>query len=121
MVRKEQIINGLMAFIQNEVIRKSYDPVFKVVAEIAMESLTRNNELVDSFLCNPMVKSFMKRDDVTGMYDLDEAMTIIGEVLNKNGGIDVTVPSVPFLMPKGMKIHFNSDDINNLHSYIQRA
>ena len=116
MVTKHNIINGVVKFIENDMSRASGSNTSKLIVLLAKNVLKRNEDVIDSFLENPIAKTLLTETD--GKYDLTTLISVLKDTANEMGYISLTIPKVPFLLPDGDEIRLGVNDINIINGYI---
>lgn len=114
---KSKIITGLTSYIRNEVIPNITDNNFKFMLTAAMAAIDVNPSLVDLYLDNPLISSFMKDDE----FDVDTIEKILTKAISECGTYVLTIPAVKFLMPHEQELTFTSSDISSLFKHIRGA
>lgn len=113
---KKQLVNGVVKFIEDDLIPNVGDRNMKFVLAMAKDSLKENPSLVDGFLRSPMVASVVEEED--GCYDLTQMSAILKSVLAEYQSIPVTVPKIPLFSPVEKTIKISEEDFNSLMGYI---
>lgn len=116
MVTKKQLVNGVVKFIESELIPQVGDRNTKFALAMAKDSLKENNELADDFLQSPMVSSLIKEED--GMYDISHFSTILKGVLSEYQSFPVTIPKIPLFSPTEKVLKITAEDVDKLMKYI---
>jgi len=116
MVTKHDIINGVIRFIETDMAKASGATTSKLIVLLAKNVLKKNEDVVDSFLENPIAKTLLIEKD--GMYDLSTLMSVLKDTANEMGCISLSIPKVPFLLPEGDEIRLSVADINTINDYI---
>ena len=78
---KKQLVNGVVKFIETDLIPQVGDRNMKFVLAMAKDSLKENHDLVDEFLKSPMISSIVTEHD--GEYDLTHFSSILKGVLTE--------------------------------------
>lgn len=120
MFSKNQIVNGLIKYVELEVISKVEDKALQIVLAIGITALRRNQDLIDAVLKNPFINYLVKETD-EGKYDLDEVFDIIGETLKTYGKLPVTIPAIKFISPTEKTLKFSTEDIAKLKSFMEEG
>ena len=114
MVSKNQIINGLIRYVKNEVIDKITDRPLKMVLATGVSMLETNPSIAD-----PVFKSsFISGLEKDGAYDIDGICEIIEKTMKEYGDFPITIPSIKFISPTEKELSFNTEDIRKLKKYI---
>ncbi len=115
-VTKNQLVNGVVKFIETDLIPNIGDRNMKFVLAMAKDSLKENYDLVDEFLESPMVASLVGEED--GEYDLTHLSTIMKSVLSEYQSFPVTIPKIPLFSPVEKTLKISADDVDKLMKYI---
>lgn len=116
MVNKKQLVNGVVKFIEADLIPQIGDRNTKFVLAMAKDSLKENNDLADDFLHSPMVSTLIKEED--GEYDISHFSTILKNVLTEYQSFPVTIPKIPLFSPVEKVLKITAEDIDKLMKYI---
>lgn len=117
MISKKKLVNGVVKFIENDLIPYVGDRNTKFVLAMAKDSLKENNELADSFLESPMVSTLVTEED--GEYDISHLSSIMKSVLSEYESFPVTIPKIPLFSPSEKVLKITAEDIEKLLKYIQ--
>lgn len=115
MITKKQLANGIVKFIENDLIPDIGDRNMKFVLAMAKDSLKENNDLMDSFLHSPMIATLIPESD--GEYDLTQFAAILKTVLAEYQSYPVTIPKIPLFSPTEKTIKISADDIDKVMKY----
>ena len=119
-VKKEQIINGIMSFVESEVIPQVGDKPTQIIVGTAVNLLKTNTALIDKFFENPMVQTvFHKSED--GTYEIEEVFQSMADSVKKYGPFPVEIPAIPFISPSDKLLSFSEADINEIKRRIERS
>lgn len=119
-VKKEQIINGIMSFVESEVIPQVGDKPTQIIVGTAVNLLKTNTALIDKFFENPMVQTvFHKSED--GTYEIEEVFQSMADSVKKYGPFPVEIPAIPFVSPSDKILSFSEADINEIKRRIERS
>ena len=73
-VTRNQIVNGLVAYIQQEIMPKMDDDrALKILFSVAVNAIKANDKLIDKYLSNDIVRALID-DDGSGNYDVERLM-----------------------------------------------
>lgn len=110
MITKEQLLNGLVTYADNEIL--PHLPTIKQWGAGAgtIIILERANSLVDSLVTNPVVKQLGLIND-TGMIDSDYLISALSKSAEKYGRAEIAVPFIGTLA-------FTVDDVRKLGTYL---
>ena len=115
-VTKKQLVNGVVKFIESDLIPNIGDRNMKFVLAMAKDSLRENSDLADEFLESPMVASLVTEED--DGYDLTHLSTIMKSVLSEYQSFPVTIPKIPLFSPVEKTLKISADDVDKLMKYI---
>ena len=118
MFSKNQIVNGLIKYVELEVISKIEDKALQIILGIGVVALKRNQDMIDAILKNPII-GYLVKETEDGKYDLDELFDIINETLKTYGKLPVTIPAIKFISPVEKTLKFSTDDINKLKNCME--
>lgn len=118
-VTKNQLVNGVVKFIETDLIPDIGDRNMKFVLSMAKDSLKENPDLADSFLNSPMVSTLIGETD--GEYNITQFSTILKEVLSEYSSYPVTIPKIPLFSPVEKTLKVTAEDIDKLVSYMTPA
>ena len=116
MVSKKQLVNGVVKFIDNDLIPNVGDRNMKFVLAMAKDSLKENCDLADSFLQSPMVASLVSEED--GEYELAQLSSIMKNVLSEYQSFPVTIPKIPLFSPTEKVLKISAEDVDKLMKYM---
>ena len=116
MVTKQQMVNGLIRFIDDEVIAKVDDRPVRIMLAVAVSALKANPSMIDAVLNNDIISMALAPKD--GMYDITPMMQILKETLIKYGEFPVVIPPIKFISPTEKILKFSADDVAKLEKYI---
>lgn len=115
-ITKKQLVNGVVKFINDDLIPQIGDRNTKFVLAMAKDSLKENDDLADDFLHSPMVSSLVKEED--GMYDISHFSSILKGVLTEYNSFPVTIPKIPLFSPIEKVLKITSEDVDKLMKYV---
>lgn len=120
-VSKEQITNGMVEYIQTEVLPKMGDDrALKILFSVGMHAIKTNPAIIKKWLDNDIIKALLD-DDGTGHYDIDQLMGWLQESVKEYGSFPVTVPPIPLLSPREITMQLGPTDIASIHQQIVTA
>ena len=119
MISKKQLVNGVVKFIENDLMNDVGDRHMKFVLAMAKDSLKANEDLIDSFLKTPMVATLISETD--GLYDLTHFSSILKSVLSEYDSYPVTLPKIPLFSPVEKTLKISAEDIDKMIKYIMPA
>lgn len=119
-VTKQQIVNGTIRYINEEVINKITDKPLKIALAVGVSMIDKKPEIVNAvFDNNKVTKILNKKNDNT--YDIGEIMEIIEKTLAQYGDFPITIPAIKFISPMEKTLNFSTFDIRRLREYIEGA
>lgn len=110
MVTKEQILNGIIVYIDKEVIPHLSTAGKWYVGTMVTLLSSRYNHFYEEMVDNSFIKSLGIVDD-RGMVDLDLLVVSLMENAEKYGKLQINVPVIGTMT-------FSSDDVSLLEKYI---
>ncbi|MBO7715798.1 MAG: hypothetical protein J6S85_19705 [Methanobrevibacter sp.] len=116
MISKKQLVNGVVKFIEDDLIPDIGDRNMKFVLSIAKDSLKENPDLADSFLHSPMVSTLIGESD--GEYDIGQFSSILKGVLSEYTSYPVVIPKIPLFSPIEKSIKITAEDVDKLVKYM---
>lgn len=119
-VTKDQIINGVVSFMETEVIPQVSERTTKIVLATAVLTIKKNTKLLDSIFENQMVKMVLDKD-ADDTYEIDGLMESISESLKQYGPFPVEIPPIPLISPSEDIFRFSESDIADLKRHIERS
>ena len=120
-VTRNQIVNGLVAYIQQEIMPKmDNDRALKILFSVAVNAIKANDKLIDKDLSNDIVRALID-DDGSGSYDTERLMDWIRMSVEQYGAFPVSVPPVPFISPREITLRLNASDIAAIQRQIENA
>ena len=115
-VKKKNLVNGVVKFIETDLIPLIGDRNTKFVLAMAKDALRENESLADDFLHSPMVSSLVKEEDEE--YDVTDFVTILKNVLAEYDSFPITIPKIPLFSPVEKVVKITADDVDKLMKYI---
>lgn len=119
-VKKEQIINGIMSFVESEVIPQVGDKPTQIIVGTAVNLLKTNTALINQFFENPMVQTVFHTSD-DGTYEIEDVFQSMADSVKKYGPFPVEIPAIPFISPSDKLLSFSEADINEIKRRIERS
>ena len=116
MVSKKTLVQGVIKFIENDLIPQIGDRNTKFVLSIAKDSLKEDYDMVDSFLHSPMISTLIKESD--GMYDILQFSSILKSVLSDSQSFPITIPKIPLFSPNEKVLKITAEDVDKLMKYM---
>lgn len=120
-VTRNQIVNGLVAYIQQEIMPKMDDDrALKILFSVAVNAIKANDKLIDKYLSNDIVKALID-DDGSGNYDIERLMDWIRTSVEEYGAFPVIVPPIPLVSPREITLRLGPSDIIAIQRQIENA
>ena len=120
-VSRNQIVNGLAAYIQQEIMPKMDDDrALKILFSVAVNALKANDKLIDKYLDNDIVRALID-DDGSGNYDIERLMDWIRTSVEEYGAFPVIVPPIPLVSPREITLRLGPSDIIAIQRQIENA
>lgn len=123
-VEKQRIINGIVSYIDSEVVPKIVnDKAMQIIISVGANTLRGNPSTVDKLLSNGIVSAVAKHEVIDGKdtYDLDGLFSLVEDSVTKYGYFPIILPAIPFVSPTEKELKFSSEDIEMLKTYIEEA
>lgn len=118
-VTKDNLVKGLIKFINDDLIPQVGDRNKKFVLAMAKDSLRQNENLIDEFMQNPMVSTLVVKDG--DEYDVTLLLTILKNTLTEYESLSVAIPRIPIFSPTEKLLKITVEDIEKLIKYIVPA
>lgn len=120
-VTRNQIVNGLVAYIQQEIMPKMEDDrALKILFSVAVNAIKANDKLIDKYLSNDIVRALIE-DDGNGNYDVERLMGWIRTSVEEYGAFPVIVPPIPLVSPREITLRLGPSDIIAIQRQIENA
>lgn len=120
-VTKQQIIDGIFAYGDNEIMPHIDVKMVKQIVGAALIAIKIEPNIVNRFMENPIVSSALQEKD--GVYDLDFAEKVLCETVKTYGPIEF-IPNIPKFILGGAEnktFRFGEEDIKKLKSFIEKG
>ena len=120
-VTKSQIVNGITAFVQQEIMPKMEDDrALKILFSVGVNAIKANDALIDKWLSNDIIRALID-DDRSGSYDVERLMDWIRASVEEYGSFPVTVPPIPLISPREITLKLGPADIAAIQRHIETA
>ena len=120
-VTKSQIVNGITAFVQQEIMPKMEDDrALKILFSVGVNAIKANDALIDKWLSNDIIRALID-DDRSGSYDVERLMDWIRASVEEYGSFPVTVPPIPLISPREITLRLGPSDIIAIQRQIENA
>ena len=120
-VTRNQIINGIAAYIREEILPKMADDrALAILASVAVNAIKANDKLIDKYMSNDIVRALID-DDGSGHYDIARLMDWIKTSVEQYGAFPVIVPPIPLVSPREITLRLGPADISAIQMQIETA
>ncbi len=119
MFTRNQIVNGMVKFIENDMGTAAGNRTSKFIVSLAKNALKKNPAIIDETLKNPLIHAVLPSSE--GKYDIVPMTTMLKETMAETGTLPLKLPKIPLLLPEGDEIRLNSTDIDKIASYINES
>lgn len=111
-VTKRQIQQGLVQYMDNEVVKAISDKPVMMAAAVISAMLKNSDAAVDRVIESPVMSILLGRND-DGTFDIDPLFAAIQDTVNTYGKFELKIPLLkdPF--------RFSAEDFRALKSYIE--
>ena len=117
-VSKSQIITGLVAYVESDVIPAIPDKGFQVVLNIGINAVRANGHLLDKFFDSEIVKAVSGYEGESKTYDIDAMCKLLKDGIDKVGYFPVKIPAISFISPVEKELKFTASDVDKLRDKI---
>ena len=118
-VTRNQIVNGLVAYIQQEIMPKMDDDrALKILFSVAVNAIKANDKLIDKYLGNDLIRALID-DDGSGNYDIERLMDWIRQSVEQYGAFPVAIPPIPLISPREITLKLGPSDIAAIKRQIE--
>ena len=119
-VTKQQIVNGTIKYINEEIVNKVTDRPLKIALAVGVSMIDKKPEIINAFFNDDKVAKILnKKDD--GTYDIGEISEVIEKTLAQYGDFPVTIPAIKFISPTEKTLNFSTFDVRKLREFIEEA
>ena len=119
-INSEQLVNGLMKYLNTEIIPHVSDTFTKLLLKTLVISSQANatayTKTVDSMVNGPFIAELLKVED--GLFEVESFIDALRQAVNECGELVVKIPPVKFISPEEKTLRFNSEDISKLKQYL---
>ena len=119
MFTRNQIANGMVKFIENDMSTAAGNGTSKFIVSLSKNALKKNPAIIDEALKNPLIHAVLPSSG--GKYDIAPMTTMLKETMAETGTLPLKLPKIPLLLPEGDEIRLNSTDIDKIASYINES
>ena len=114
---RQQIINGTIKYMKEEVIAKITDRPLKMVIAFGVSMFEMNSNVANKFFENGIVSQILYKND-DGTYDIEKIIDTLEKTLGEYGDFPITIPAIKFISPTEKILNFSRQDIKTLKNYI---
>ena len=119
-INSEQLVNGLMKYLNAEIIPHVSDTFTKLLLKTLVISSQANapayTKTVDSMVSGPFISELLKVED--GLLDVEGFIDALRQAVNEVGELVVKLPPVKLISPEEKTLRFNAEDISKLKQYL---
>lgn len=119
-INSEQLVNGLMKYLNAEIIPHVSDTFTKLLLKTLVISSQANapayTKTVDSMVSGPFISELLKVDN--GLLDVEGFIDALRQAVNEVGELVVKIPPVKLISPEEKTLRFNAEDISKLKQYL---
>lgn len=119
-INSEQLVNGLMKYLNAEIIPHVSDTFTKLLLKTLVISSQANapayTKTVDSMVSGPFISELLKVEN--GLLDVEGFIDALRQAVNEVGELVVKIPPVKLISPEEKTLRFNAEDISKLKQYL---
>lgn len=119
-INSEQLVNGLMKYLNAEIIPHVSDTFTKLLLKTLVISSQANapayTKTVDSMVSRPFISELLKVEN--GLLDVEGFIDALRQAVNEVGELVVKIPPVKLISPEEKTLRFNAEDISKLKQYL---
>ena len=119
-VSKEQIVNGVVSYIETEVVPQVGEKSMQIIAATAVKMVKANTKLIDTFFENKSVQAILGKNE-DGTYEIEDVFKSLAESVRQYGPFPIEIPPIPFTSPTEKTLSLNDSDINEIRRRIERS
>lgn len=120
-VTKSQIVNGITAYIRDDVLPKMEDDrALQIVFSVAVNAVRANDKLIDRLFDNELVKALVD-DDGSGRYEIGGLVDWIKSSIEEYGSFPIAIPPIPLISPREISIKLDASDIAAIRRRIEAS
>lgn len=116
MYTKKELAEGIVKFINNDLIPNTESERSKFVLCVCKKALYENPDMLDAFFDNPIVSSISKGDE--DMYDISILAKAMKSVLSEYESYPIVIPQIPMFAPEKNVIRVTAADIDKMIAYL---
>lgn len=123
-IKAETLVDGIMEFINSNVIPSIDDTFLKIAMKTAIITAAANKDayvkMAEGCLDTDFFSTLLKRDS-EGYFEVESLIDAIRQAMNECGELKITFPAIKFLSPTEKVLIFKANDITALKQYITNA
>ena len=120
-ISREQILDAAAAFIIQDVLpRIDGNPAVQIVLHTSVNAIRANTTMTETVFQHDLVKILLQ-DDGTGLYETGALMDALYASVQQYGALPLTVPPIPLISPKTIRIKLSAEDVARLRSRLEAA
>lgn len=116
MASKEQIAQGVVKYVRNNVLPSISDKAFKTVLSAGTYLIEVDPSIIDKVLTHPIVTLMLPA--AGSGYDIDKMEQALRRAMEDTGGIDIVIPGIKWISPEEKVLRFTAADVTALRGYI---
>lgn len=116
MASKEQIAQGVIKFVRNDVLPTIQDKAFRTVLSAGAYMLEAEPSMIDRVLEHPIVTLMLPK--AGSGYDVSKVEQAAKKALDDNGGLEIVIPGIKWISPDEKVLKFTAADVTALRNYI---
>ena len=119
MVQKQDIIDGVAKYAEEDIIPKIEEKGFSIGLSFFVSRLKSKKSIADIFFDNPIVQKILPEKD--GLYEIEDLLSSLETAIKENGDeLILKIPAIPIISPTEKELKFNSKDIRKILSNITK-
>lgn len=120
-VSKEHIINGILSYVENEVIpMMKEDKPMQILLSVGVKSVRANQRLTDAVFAHPFISALLYQGE-DGAYEIDPIFSTIEDSVREYGPLPIVIPAIPVISPTEKTLTFSEADITEIRKRIERS
>ena len=120
MYTKRKLAEGIVKFMNNDLIPAVDNERLKFVLCVCKKALYENPAILDTFFDNPIVSGISKCEE-EDCYDISVLAKAMKSVLSEYESYPVVIPNIPVFAPDKNVIRVTGEDIDKLMSYLEET
>lgn len=120
-VTKSQLVHGVIAYVQNEILPKMGDNrAMQILISVGANTAAANAKLMDLIFGNQIVRAILE-DDGSGTVEIGGLAEAMRKSIDQYGSFPVKVPVIPLICPDGFTVTLAANDVTALFNAIENA